>query len=366
MRIALDASTLIDEASCRQAQGAIALHRELANVRPHWQIDALHRGDDAQAALLQGLGLSPQRVRRTLFGPRHAFTHYAHGITPSQRGPRSIVSIDHLNPIDAPRGLTVGQLIRFDRSVRSACRRAGLIICPSAHHKQHLIDGYRIAPQRIRVVPQGPIEQVEYVPPPNWREVMLRYGLRRRQAEHELRAEAWALSDKSVRAAAQLVIVGVGDASGKAAVDVVNRLGLSPSVRVFDRFASPGDLSAMLSAADVALLPTLSEGFPHPLFQAWATRTAIITSDHGSLAEYAGESAVKVDPNDACAIARSLGRLIKDSRYRTELKARGEMKAANYSWQVAAERFACVIEEAAGVRPLPVVEEPIAPQRRAA
>ncbi|MEX2215832.1 MAG: glycosyltransferase [Phycisphaeraceae bacterium] len=376
MRIALDATSLTDQPLRDETRSVIALHRQLAIVRPQWEITALHRGDDAAAAQLAALGLAPQRARRSLFGPRFDFIHTPHGCIPSQRGEQSIVSIDHLNPIDAPCRLTVGDVVRFDRVVRSVTRRADLIICPSAHHKQHLIDGYRVAPRRIRVVPQAVIEPVEFIVPLHWQEVLQRYGLMRPIILHygsdETRRntrrliEAWALADRTVRAAAQLVIVGVNEASGKAIVDVVNRLGLSNSVRVFDRFAQPGDLSAMLSAADVAAIPTLSEGFPQQLLQAWTTRTAVLTSDQGSLAEYAGEAAVKVDPNDPCAIARGLGRLIKDARHRLELKARGEAKLVNYTWRAAAERFARVIEEAAGVRSFPLAIEADEPLRRAA
>jgi glycosyltransferase involved in cell wall biosynthesis len=150
----------------------------------------------------------------------------------------------------------------------------------------------------------------------------------------------------------QLAIVGMGDATGDDLVKVVNRLGLAASVRLYRHLGDAGDMSALLSAADIAAIPFTAAGFPGELLDAWATRAAVLTSDSGSTGEVAGDGAMCVDPNDAGAIARGLGRMFRDARLRRELADRGQQRLQPFTRENAAEQLAAAVERATGTRTL--------------
>jgi len=184
---------------------------------------------------------------------------------------------------------------------------------------------------------------VNHVPPAGWREVLRRYDLSLPFVLHygpdtparnsRLLIEAWAMTDKRVRQRIQLAVVGLNKSSGDELVNVVNRLGLAQSVRLYSALGAPSDLSALLSAADIAALPLTRCDFPHQIFQAWTTRAAVLTSDLPAIAEIAGDAALMIDPGDAGAIARGLTRLMKDGTYRRDLVDRGRRRLAQFQYQ---------------------------------
>ena len=58
-----------------------------------------------------------------------------------------------------------------------------------------------------------------------------------------------------------------------------------------------------------------------------------------ALAEVAGDAALLVDPHDSTAIARAMATVAADAHTKEELRAKGYVQAAKFSWDIAARRF---------------------------
>ena len=74
-----------------------------------------------------------------------------------------------------------------------------------------------------------------------------------------------------------------------------------------------------------------------------------------SLPEVAGDAALMVKPDDAGAFASAVERVLADSDLRSELRARGLRRAAQFTWERTAQQtmevYASVMGAGPGPRP---------------
>lgn len=96
-------------------------------------------------------------------------------------------------------------------------------------------------------------------------------------------------------------------------------------------------LEGLYRAADVFVLPSLSEGFGMPVLEAMARGTPVVCADIAPLREVAGDAALYFDPEDTDAIAAAIKRLIGEPALRDRLRTTGPQQAAKFSWAHAAE-----------------------------
>ncbi len=86
------------------------------------------------------------------------------------------------------------------------------------------------------------------------------------------------------------------------------------------------------SLARALLMPSLHEGFGLPILEAMAAGTPVLTSEHGAMAEVAGDAALLVDPCDVPAMVDALERLVDDSALLADLAERGRRRASQWKW----------------------------------
>jgi alpha-1,3-rhamnosyl/mannosyltransferase len=90
---------------------------------------------------------------------------------------------------------------------------------------------------------------------------------------------------------------------------------------------------ALLAGARVFVYPSLYEGFGLPPLEAMACGTPVITSNVSALPETVGDAALLIDPLDVDALADAIRRLWDDEGLRADLRARGLMRAREFSWE---------------------------------
>jgi len=112
--------------------------------------------------------------------------------------------------------------------------------------------------------------------------------------------------------------------------DFVRRLG----------YVTDDDLAALHRAARALLLVSRYEGFGLPVIEAMASGCPVLTTNGGSLAEVAGDAAVKVDPEDAAAIGDALVRLASEPGLRSDLVKKGREQARLFSREAQARAMA--------------------------
>jgi glycosyltransferase involved in cell wall biosynthesis len=104
-------------------------------------------------------------------------------------------------------------------------------------------------------------------------------------------------------------------------------------------FVSDDLLPAVYSAANVLAFPSLYEGFGLPILEAMACGTPVVASRASCLPEVAEGAAVMVDPDDVEDLASALEQSLCDEELRSQLIGKGHQRAAEYTWQRAAERL---------------------------
>jgi len=148
--------------------------------------------------------------------------------------------------------------------------------------------------------------------------------------------------------AVELVVIG-SPRSGGAVAEAIENLSLQGAVRFAGR-VSDADLVHHLRSAEVAVVPSLFEGFSLPLIEAMACATPVVATTGGALPEVAGrdgETALLVPPGDASALATAIGRALDDAELRARVGAAGRARVVDrFTWRAAAVRTADVYRRA--------------------
>jgi len=98
------------------------------------------------------------------------------------------------------------------------------------------------------------------------------------------------------------------------------------------------DLAAAYSAARLAAMPSVYEGFGLPVLEAMACGTPVVCSGTSSLPEIGGDAARYFDPLSVEEIAAAIRTAWTDSELRAAMRQQGLAQAARFSWQRAAEQ----------------------------
>jgi glycosyltransferase involved in cell wall biosynthesis len=106
---------------------------------------------------------------------------------------------------------------------------------------------------------------------------------------------------------------------------------LEPWVRRID--VPYEDSPLLYAAATVFAYPSRYEGFGLPPLEALACGTPAVVADIGSLPEVVGDAALRVPPDDVSGWAAALWRLLGDAALREELRRRGLVRAAQFSYE---------------------------------
>src|ERR1700681_3313865 len=126
-----------------------------------------------------------------------------------------------------------------------------------------------------------------------------------------------ALAKLRTERAVELVVIGRPQEGGRVA-RTIERLGLAPAVRCVSGI-SDDELACLYAEAEVAVVPSLYEGFSLPAIEAMACGVPLVATTGGALPEVAGadgETALLVTPDDPGALAQQLIDVLGDDPLR--------------------------------------------------
>src|ERR1700736_6719098 len=136
----------------------------------------------------------------------------------------------------------------------------------------------------------------------------------------------------------ELVVIGNPRPDGRVA-KAIERLDLAPIVRCVTGI-SDDELACSYASAQVAVVPSLYEGFSLPAIEAMACGVALVATTGGALPEVVGTdgtTGLLVPPDDPGALAGAIGRLLDDDELRRNLGAAGRQRVlGRFTWQVTA------------------------------
>lgn len=98
------------------------------------------------------------------------------------------------------------------------------------------------------------------------------------------------------------------------------------------KYVPSEDLLPMFKQATALVWPSLNEGFGLPVLEAFAAGLPVVTSNTTSLPEVAGDAALLVDPENTGEIADAMRQMATDDALRSDLRARGQSRAKQFTW----------------------------------
>jgi glycosyltransferase involved in cell wall biosynthesis len=138
---------------------------------------------------------------------------------------------------------------------------------------------------------------------------------------------------------AHLVIIG-RTKEKSATPALIERLGLTGHVE-FVSGVPQERIVELYAEAQVAVVPSLYEGFSLPAIEAMACGVPLVATTGGALPEVVGpdgEAALTVEPGDPGALAMAIGRMLDDAPLRDRLGAAGrERVLGKFTWRRTAE-----------------------------
>jgi len=127
-------------------------------------------------------------------------------------------------------------------------------------------------------------------------------------------------------------------------------LGLSDRI-VYVPYIEHRELVNIYNAADFFIFPASDiEGFGLPVIEAMSCGTPTITSNKGSIPEFATDAALLVESNTSESLADAMAKLIQDEEYKTSLAAKGLARAQTITWQQTAEKTMALLWQVANNR----------------
>jgi glycosyltransferase involved in cell wall biosynthesis len=137
---------------------------------------------------------------------------------------------------------------------------------------------------------------------------------------------------------AELVVVGQ-PREGSVVPATVERLGLEGAVHLVGA-VDDARMVELWAEAEVAVVPSLYEGFSLPAIEAMACGVPLVATTGGALPEVVGsdgETALLVPPGDPGALAGAIGRLLDDPALRARIGAAGRARVLErFTWQATA------------------------------
>jgi glycosyltransferase involved in cell wall biosynthesis len=236
-----------------------------------------------------------------------------------------------------PRGQTLSTRLVVPRSMR----RADAIVAVSASTASDVADLFGVEPGRLEVVPEGVDARFRPMPAERVDGVRRRLGLPDRfvlfvgtiepRKNLPTLVDAWS----RMRGRPPLVVAGTW---GWRCEDVRERLErLAPEVRVLSAIPLD-DLPGLYNLASCLAHPAWYEGFGLTPLEAMACGVPVVASGVSSLPEVVGEAGLLVDPADVEGWTAALERVCGDPDTAADLRRRGILRAAEFTWSRAAQR----------------------------
>jgi glycosyltransferase involved in cell wall biosynthesis len=151
-------------------------------------------------------------------------------------------------------------------------------------------------------------------------------------------------------------LVFVGDFSGDvfySAHDTLRRhvalRGLCEAV-TFTGHLDDEVLAYLYNGAAALVLPSLWEGFGLPVIEAMACGTPVVASRAGALPEVVGTAGLLFDPHQRTELQAALLRLLTDTDLQVRLRRLGLQRAAEFSWERAAQQTVAAFRDVARMR----------------
>jgi alpha-1,3-rhamnosyl/mannosyltransferase len=264
--------------------------------------------------------------------------HHAGGIAPPGLVRKPIVLSMHDVQYEAfPDHFTSLKRRWLGRQVPNSLRRARVVTAPSEFVKSTLVEGRRLDPDRVVVVPHGlppafagtPVDDDSLrdryqVPGP----FLLYPAATYPHKNHQLLLDA--LAHLRPDAELRLLLIGGAGLGEEALQRSISVLGVRDRVIRTGRVPD-ADRDGLLRLADAVVFPSRYEGFGAPVIEAMAAGTPVVAAKTTALPEVVGPAGLLLDPDDPMAWAEAIEEVLRDAKLRARLVDAGRERAALFT-----------------------------------
>lgn len=233
--------------------------------------------------------------------------------------------------------LTLTRWYSFTRMQTEVARRIERVITVSENSWKDIHREHKVPYDRMHVVPVG-VDPEQFKPLPA---VARRPGhlITTASADVAMKGLSFLLEAlaklRTERDDLHLTVIGRKKEGGKSA-DTIERLGLTDHVE-FVTGVTDERIVELYAEAELAVVPSLYEGFSLPAIEAMACGVPVVATTGGALPEVVGndgETALLVEPGDASALAARINEALVSSSLRERVGAAGRRRVIKqWSWR---------------------------------
>ena len=346
---------------------SLDLYRRDNPFRVPWPWEFRDAVDIAEFGIMCGAGFPEPytfslRVRRALAARRHEFdvVHdnqcLGSGLLTMMRDDGWPVLATLHHPITVDRDLelehatnpwkrfAVKRWYSFLEMQARVARHIPRIVTVSESSRRDIVTQMSVDPGRLHVVPVG-VDPTVFGPKPEVERVPGRL-MTTASADMPMKGLAPLLEAlakvRTEREDAHLVVIGRARTNGKIP-RLIQRLGLGDAVEFVSGVATER-IVELYAHAEVAVVPSLYEGFSLPAAEAMTCGVPVVATTGGAIPEVVGrdgETGLLVPPDDPSALAGALLTVLDDPDLRARLGAAGRERAlGRFTWRATAEATA--------------------------
>ena len=234
---------------------------------------------------------------------------------------------------------SVGRWYGFVKMQGRVARRMPRIVVVSKNSINDIHTDMGVARDRMRLVPVG-VDPDLFRPLPD---VARQAGrlITTASADVALKGLAFLLEAMAkLRAERDIRLTIVGTAREGASSDLIDKLGLRPYID-FVSGVTDERIVELYAEAELAVVPSLYEGFSLPAIEAMSTGICVVATDGGALPEVTGtdgDSVLQCRAGDVEALVTAIRRGLDDAEVRARIGAAGRQRVAErWSWQHCAQ-----------------------------
>jgi glycosyltransferase involved in cell wall biosynthesis len=270
-------------------------------------------------------------------------------------GSPSVITVHDLAIYRNPRWFPGRQPLSTRLVVPRSVLRADVVIAVSENTARDVAEIFGLDRARIQVVPHGVSPKFRPMGAEELADARARLGLPERfilfvgtiepRKNLETLLDAWVL----MRDRPDLVVVGSWGWLYGPIREKMARLG--PRLHHLES-VDPDELPAIYNLARVLAHPAWYEGFGLPPLEAMACGTPVVVSDRSSLPEVVQDAGIIVAAGEPDEWRKAMERVVGDTQLAADLRHRGILRAAQFSWERAARLTWRALDETV-TRPAP-------------
>jgi glycosyltransferase involved in cell wall biosynthesis len=237
--------------------------------------------------------------------------------------------------------LTLRRWYSFTNMQTRVARQVGRVVTVSENSFTDIVRDHGVDPARMAIVPVG-VDPDLFRPIPGVSRIPGRL-ITTASADVTMKGLAYlleALAKLRTERDITLVVIGKPKPGGRSA-EAISRLGLEGCVE-FVSGVSDERIYELYSESELAVVPSLYEGFSLPAIEAMSCGVPLVATTGGALPEVVGadnDTALLVPPGDAGALAARIATALDDPELRARIGAAGRQRVIdNWSWRHTAER----------------------------